>query len=425
MTSIEINYGAVPLQISMEWGVSLGRIDIADVPSVSNRVESLRRALEKPIGLPGPLLEHFRAGDAVTIVVSDAYRNTAVDQILPAILDALADRGIRNEAIQFLFATGIHKAPDVDQQRAILGDEVYARFRQRAHVHDPYAEDHAQLGTTARGTPVEINRRAIECDHVIVTGAVVMHYFGGFGGGRKALVPGISSARTIARNHAMNLHPTENRLNPAVCIGVMDGNPVAEDMLEAALRVPNCNLINTVLNRRGEIAGLFAGALEAAHVDACAFARSLYAVPIADAADIVIASAGTARNYVQAHKALYNAYQAMKPGGCIILLAPSLEGLGGEPIEKWLRLGSVDAIIAALRASSEIYGQTALSTLEKAAQAIMVTNLPSASVGILGARKAVSLDDALRIARREYGDHATYYVMPSASHTVPILYGLR
>ena len=109
----------------------------------------------------------------------------------------------------------------------------------------------------------------------------------------------------------------------------------------------------------------------------------------------------------------------MKPGGRIVFVAPCEEGLGGEQIEKWLRLGSVDAIIAALRNQSEIYGQTALSTREKAPSAIMVTELPEESVRLIGARKADNLDEALRIVRQELTDDASYYVMPSASYTVP------
>ncbi|HRI89954.1 MAG TPA: nickel-dependent lactate racemase [Candidatus Hydrogenedentes bacterium] len=420
MNSFSIDYGAQTLTATLDWGTSLGAIDIREAPSLHAPERALEESLCRPIGGEGHFLDGIVPGDRVCILVSDAYRKTGIATLLPKLLEALAERGVASESIQFLFASGIHRPPNTAQQREILGADVYDRFGARAWTHDPYDDAaHVLLGTTSRGTPVEINRRAVECDRLIVTGTVVLHYFGGFGGGRKGVVPGVASARTIAHNHAMNLHPSENRLHPDVRIGVTDGNPVAEDMLEAAGMVPVHGIINTVLNRRNDIAGIFVGEMRAAHHEACAFARDLYAVPIARRADFVIASAGPARNYVQSHKALYNAYQAIKPDGTIIFLAPCEEGLGGDHIEKWLRLGTSDDIIAALRVKSEIYGQTALSTREKARQALLLTEMDEAKVRMLGARKADTLSAALDATRRAHGDRATYYVMPSAAYTVP------
>ncbi len=140
-------------------------------------------------------------------------------------------------------------------------------------------------------------------------------------------------------------------------------------------------------------------------------------------ADLVIASAGAAKNFVQCHKALFNAYQALAPGGCIVFLAEAPEGFGGGKFAAWLRLGSREAIIAELRKNAEINGQTALSTLEKAQQAIMVTALKDGEVALLGARRAPTLDAALALARDTLAqrgiDAPSYYVMPSAAYTVP------
>jgi nickel-dependent lactate racemase len=252
----------------------------------------------------------------------------------------------------------------------------------------------------------------------------VLHYFGGFGGGRKAIMPGLASIETIAHNHAMNLDPEIDRLDPAVQIGVMAGNPVAEDMLEAARMVTTRCLINTVLDRSLGIAGLFVGALEAAHDAACTFARDLYTLPIDQRADLVIAASPHTGNFVQTHKALYNAYQAVKPDGRIILLAPCHEGLGGGQFEKWLALGTPSAIIAELRVRAEINGQTALSTRQKSGIALFVTEMSSDDVDRLGARKAASLQEAVDTAVAELRaggiDTPTVYTLPAAAYTVPI-----
>ena len=358
--------------------------------------------------------------------MSDAFRRTRVEQILPALLSALSEAGVDERAIAFLFATGTHRGPTVDEQRRILGSAVFDRFRGRIWIHDPHDEANlVAVGVTSRGTAVTINKRAAESDRLIATGTVVFHYFGGFGGGRKSILPGISGVETIAHNHAMNLDPDTDRLNPDVRIGRMDGNPVAEDMLEGARLAQVDFVLNTVLNRQGEIAGIFAGELDEAHRAATAFARDLYAVTIHEQADLVIAASGATRNFVQTHKALYNAYQAVKPTGRIVLAAPCDEGLGGDQFAKWLRLGTREAIIAELRRQSEINGQTALSTIEKAPLATLVTDLSAADVGLLGARRAPTLGEALDEARGDLARRGiprpTIYVMPSAAYTVPFL----
>ena len=421
---VQIPYGDSIQEADTPWLRDLGVLDIADVPELPDRDHAIAHALENPIGLDRNLYSIVRPGERVAIVVSDAFRHTAVDVVLPILLNGLNRCGIRDEDILFVFASGTHRPPTGEEQARILGPAVYRRFQSRAFTHDP--RDEAMLvsvGTTRRGTHVEINRRVWECDRVIATGAAVMHYFGGFGGGRKSILPGICSAKTIAQNHAMNLHPLEDTLDPAVRIASLDGNPVAEDMLEGARLLGVDYVINTVLNRHGHIAGIFAGELDAAHRSAAAFARSLYAVSIKEQADLVIAASPTTRNFVQTHKALFNAYQAMRPGGRIILLAPCPEGLGGEPFVKWLRLGTRKEIIHGLRRESEINGQTALSTIEKAPNAILVTELDDAAVRLLGSERAGNLDEALATARALFPVPAspTCYLMPSAAYTVPFL----
>ncbi len=422
MITFEVPYGPVTLSSSLDWGRLLGVIEIADTPALGDIDQSLFDGMATPIGMAESFLADIRQQERIAIIVYDAYRQTGVHRYLPVLIRELERIGVVPQNIRFIFASGTHRVPTPEQQRTILGAAIYEQYKDRCYVREAYnPERHVQVGTTSRGTPVELDTLAVECDRIIATGAVVLHYFGGFGGGRKSILPGLASARTIAHNHALNLHPTESRMHPDVRIGVIDGNPVAEDMLEAAKMARVHGIINTVLNRRGEIAGLFVGELEAAHRAVAEFARSLFAVPIKEKADLVIASAGSAKNYVQSHKTLYNAYQAMKPGGRIIFLAPCEEGLGGESIEKWLRLGDVDAIFAALRKQSEIYGQTALSTREKSPSALMVTELSEDDVRLIGARKASSIDAALEIARNEIGADATFYVMPSASYTVPFI----
>jgi nickel-dependent lactate racemase len=419
---IRLPYGEGEIAAPLDWAHVLGTLDVADTPALPNLAEALRDALEAPVGLSRPLLADFRPGERVGIIVSDSFRSTGFSRYAGDLLDQLLQRGVSRDAIDIFIATGTHRGPTPEEQAAIVTPLLNANVR--VHVHDAHTKSGlVYLGATSRGTPVWINKALHECDRILVSGAVVLHYFGGFGGGRKSVVPGMAGVETIAHNHALNLDPDSDRLNPDVRIGRLAGNPVAEDMLEAARFQRVDGIINTVLNRSGHICGLFVGELEAAHEAACRFAADLFRVPIAQQADLVIAASGPTKNFVQTHKALYNAWQAMKPGGRIVLAAACPEGLGGRQFTQWLELGNRARIIQELRKHSEINGQTALSTIEKAPQTCFVTGLSARDVALLGGRRAEGLEEALEWAREALtgagAGRPTCYVMPSAAYTVP------
>lgn len=417
-----LRYSPDPLEAELPWSDSITLLDIKSRATPPVSVDDVKEAIGHPIGMDHPLFAPVKPGDSVAFVVSDSFRRTGIHRVLPHLLAELERRGVDENSVFFLFATGVHRAPTPKEQAHILGPDLYRRFADRAFSHNAWDENRlVKVGTTSRGTTVRVNRRLLECDRIYVTGTVVMHYFAGFGGGRKSILPGLSGADTISQNHSLNLDPAVDRLNPNVRIGVLDGNPVAEDMQEGASFVPVDGIINTVLDKTGEIAALFAGDIVAAHRAATDCAADLYCAALKEKADLVIASAGPVRNFVQAHKALYNAYQAMKPGGRILFVAPCAEGLGGETFTKWLRLGDRHAVFSALRRQSEINGQTALSTLEKAPSALFVTEMSEADVRLLGGRKAPSLEKALDQLRMELPPHPAICFMPHAEYTVPIL----
>ena len=424
--NIDMPYGPETVQATLPAGRLLGALDVSEARALENRDLAIRKAIENPIGLAKSIFQTVNPGETIAIVVPDSFRTTRVEQVLPILIDGLLEAGIHEDDICFVYATGTHRGPTPDEEKRILGEDIYERFKDRAFAHDPRDETNlAYVGTTSRGTRVHINRRVHEADRIIATGAVVLHYFGGYGGGRKSIVPGVASVATIASNHSMNLHLTEDEINPAVRIGGLDENPVAEDMLEATQLSHVDFIVNTVLNRDSQIAGVYAGELEAAHLAATKFARGLFAASIDQQADLVIAASPSTQNFVQTHKALFNSYQAVKPDGRIILLAPCPEGLGGEQFAKWLRLGSREAIIAGLRKESEINGQTALSTIQKAPITYLVTEMNDDDVAMLGARRAESLDDAVNKAIADLAKvgrpEPTVYLMPSAAYTVPFL----
>ena len=425
-TTHTIHYGQEELQFSIPGATYLDTLDITDSPALEDQKSALLEGLANPVGMTGHAFDNFQASDTVAIVVSDSFRQTKIDELLPDILSQLTERGIDPKNITFTFSTGTHRGPTPEEAIQILGDEVAADYAGQIYSHEHTDRDNlVHVGTTSRGTPVEVNKRVHESDRIILTGSVVLHYFGGFGGGRKSMVPGVASTKTIAHNHAMNLHPSEDVLDPNVQIGRTTSNPVAEDMLEATqLSHVDC-IVNTILNRNNEIAHIFVGDLVEAHEAACATAYDTFASSITERSDIVIAASPSTKNFVQTHKALFNAYQAVKPEGRIILLTPCPEGIGGEQFKKWLRLGDRASIIAGLRKESEINGQTALSTREKAPIMLMLTEMIPEEVAMLGATKVENLDQAIQSALEsltESGISApTYRLMPSAPYSVPVL----
>ncbi len=423
--TIEMPYGRTTLRAGLPHDVSFFRMEMARAPEIADPVTALRAALHGPIGMDEGALKGIQHGERVAIVLSDAFRHTGIAELLPALVEEVFRRGVNAADLSFLVATGVHRPPTSDELGKIMGAELYARYGAQCFPHVP--EDANALlfaGNTSRGTPVWLNRRLFAVDRVILTGTVVLHYFAGFGGGRKSIVPGLAGEQTIAANHSLNLHPSDDRLNPDVQIGRLVGNPVAEDMAESAAFAPVHCIVNTVLNRENRIAGLFVGERNAAHEAACDFAAKMYEAPLPHAADLVIASAGAAHNFVQSHKALFNAYQAMKPGGRIVFLSPAHEGLGAAGFREWLALGSRHAVIRRLRESAEINGQTALSTLEKAPSAVMVTEMETADVGLTGGRKGESFQAAVDLCLRELAEagvnRPSVCLMPCASYTVPI-----
>jgi nickel-dependent lactate racemase len=365
-----------------------------------------------------------KPGESVCFVVSDSTRKAATDRILPMLIEELGRAGCRVDDMHVLVATGVHRPPTEEELRAILSPPVAGMLHARIRVHD--ADDEANLvlvGTTRRGHPVRINRLAVACNRLILIGTATYHYHAGFGGGRKSLVPGIAARRTIAFNHSLTLDPAADRIHPDVRVGVLDGNPVAEEMLESARFCPPDLIVNTVLSPAGKLIGVFAGDMDMAHRTACRMVEQTCRVVIDEPADLVVASAIGAPNWIQSHKALFNAHRAMAAGGRIVLMAPCPEGVGDERFRYWVRKPTLDAIYAELRVSPDVNGQTALSTRTRGAAAILVTELPDADVSELGMRRAASVNAALERAvaeLRERGiDRPSCLLMPDARYTVP------
>lgn len=316
---------------------------VREVPTLADETAAIREALQHPIGA-APLADSLRPGMTVAVVHTDITRATPNARLLPVILAELETGGIRGEDITLLNGLGTHRPQTEVELRMMLGDGIVDRYR--CLQHD--ARDDARmvsLGETGRSHPIRINRDLLDADLKILTGFIEPHFFAGYSGGPKAILPGLAGADTIFANHS-----PEMIADPQAGFDRTVGNPIWEEMLEAALRVENTFLVNVTLNRQNAITGVFAGDLQAAHAKGCDFVRKSSRLGITAPYDVVITTNSgypLDQNLYQCVKGLAAAGKAVRKGGAILLLVACEEGLPdhGEYARLLREAGSPQAVL--------------------------------------------------------------------------------
>ena len=421
MDTFNLHYGSKSYSCRLP-GARLLKASVPAVPAPPAAL--VREALDHPVGTPR-LEKIVRPGEKVAIVTSDITRYTGSEHYLPVLVERLNALGVTDHDIEIVIALGIHRPQTEAEHRKILGP-LFGRIRATDHDCDNPGEL-VTLGITAGGVPVTVNRRVTEADRVIVTGTVGFHYFAGFGGGRKGLVPGVASRETCMASHFAVLNPPEiGGKHPGAATGVLEGNPVHAAILEAARMVEPDFLLNTVLSPEKEILAVFAGDLEVAHLAGCEMVRRLYAVPLQKPADLAVVSCGGAPkdiNFIQAHKALDYGVNALRDGGTIILLAACPDGFGNKTFFSWFRHRDLEEFESALRAHYEINGQTAYSTRLKAERyrIILVSEFGEEETRGMGMEKAADLEEALRMAFEKLPPEPRIVVIPDGGTVLPVV----
>lgn len=347
-----------PSSIEMKYGNTSVTIDVSKARSVDflkekelKTIDDLQTAFEKAVTVDvinsQPLDKLLKKDDMVTIVVSDITRFwMRQDLICLELVNFLHEKnGIPFEHMVVLIALGTHRGASEKEKKKIVSEEVYQKVR--VINHDATAEDLKFLGTTSRGTQVFVNPLAVS-RKVILIGGTVHHLMAGFGGGRKSILPGISGKQTIVQNHLLCLDPSQPRSNPAIGCAVLSGNPVHEDMMEAASMVSPAFGINVITSSGGKHSHLICGDWEKSWLKSCEIVQDAFSFPIKEKADIVIASCGGFPkdiNLYQGIKTLMNMSYAVNPGGTMIFIAECREGGGSPDFFKWrfpLKKGILD-----------------------------------------------------------------------------------
>lgn len=292
-----------------------------EVPALADVGAVVRELLANPMGM-APLAEVVKdLPHKKTVVISeDQTRPTPVNQILVPLLAELNRLGIADGDIDVIIGRGTHRHPTDEEVRAKVGPEAAERLQ--VSVHDADADDLVYMGTTSRGTEVHVNRLVAEAALVIGIGTANPHYFAGYGGGAKLILPGVCARETIKQNHVLMREPKTNA-------GIMEGNPVWEDMLEAARLARLTFKFDTVLNSRKEIYRLCGGEVEAQQKAAVEALKEVYGVAVPAQADVTVTSGYPLEtDLIQSGKAILLADTVTKPGGTIVLVSACSDGAG-------------------------------------------------------------------------------------------------
>jgi nickel-dependent lactate racemase/DNA-directed RNA polymerase subunit K/omega len=320
------------LTISLPDDINVVEIQPKNIKIADDPVSLLQEALEKPIGNVRPLEEIVKDKNAIAVVVDDATRTFPRDQIVVPFFDLLQEMGVDKDKVTIIIGVGTHAnfgAVDDAKIEEILGKKIPASYK--VEVHDSAADNLVDYGKTSRGTPIRINKTYSEADCKILITDVSFHYYAGFGGDRKSIVPAIAGDDTINANHAM-------LMDANATTGNLASNPVNLDMVEGAKKVGADFVINVVAHGT-DVIDVKAGELGVAFEEAVNVVKNSFQIGIEKQADLLIVSAGGTPkdiNLYQATKAITQTIGAVKSGGQIIFLAECTEGIGHPAFEEWI-----------------------------------------------------------------------------------------
>lgn len=403
MTTITLKYGKGHFDVAIPEKNLAGIVLPDELAGVRDEQAEIRRALTNPIGSPR-LRELVRPGMKVAVIISDATRPVPSYRFLPVLLDEINAGGVPDGDITVVIALGSHRNSTGEEKKALLG-KAYGRVRCVDHDRN----DCRPIGTSSFGHRIEIFREIADADFVVCTGNIEYHYFAGYTGGVKAILPGCASHDTIQDNHAMMVSP--------LCESGRLDCPIRQEIDQVPSLMKVGFLLDVVLNSRKEIVAVVAGDPIRAHRKGVELVDRMYSVRV-PAADIVITSAGGYPkdiNMYQAQKAMDNAKHVVKPGGTMIMLAECDECLGNDVFACWVdEATTLEAQAARMDHKFELGGHKASVIARTAAKCdiYLVSKIPEETVRKMFLLPARTPEEALAAAFRKHGPDARVLVSP-------------
>jgi len=403
-----------------------GRFDCVEpqaAPAVADLGAVLSSALARPWDGPG-FGEFLKGKQRLLLVVSDATRRTGAEEILPLLAKHVRAWQGPGQEIRIAIATGIHRDPSPAEIESLVPAGLFPNAAVVPH-HAGRQEEMERFGRTSFSNEVWLNRSVRWADAIVVCGGVGYHYFAGFSGGRKSLLPGLAGQPSIQFNHNLVFRRDGSGRHPGVATAELDDNPVHLDMMEAMAMVGHDRIftISTLLNGEGRIVDLLAGHPVTSHREACRRYLASHSAELPRAADVVVASAGGFPrdiNMIQSHKAVEMARHALRPGGALVVLAGCREGMGHPSFFPWFRFRTEEEFRRELVRDYVINGQTALALFEKACRyrIFLVSELPPEQVRQMGLIPAAGPAEALRQALAGLPEDWRGVVLPEAGVTL-------
>lgn len=416
-----LKYGERDVEIPIQGAHSIQVLQENPMKEIEDLRAAFYKAVEQEPIDSLPLSQLIGKDDLVTLVVSDITRAWMhQDQIVEPLVSFLHETcKVPYAHMVILIALGTHRPNTEEEMKQIVSPAVYENVQVINHNCD--APDLVYVGTTSRGTRVEVNPLVVG-RKVILIGGTVHHLMAGFGGGRKSVLPGVSSRRSIRENHERALSPTEKKTDDKVGSGKLSLNPIHEDMDEAAALVAPVFGINLVVASSGKHSGLFCGNWRTAWEASCRYQKQCYEVPVDHLADVVIVSCGGYPkdiNLYQAIKSPLNAINAMKPGGTLLFLAECRDGGGAKDYFDWIRPLKEGRLDEALRADFTIGGYIFYATCEwlRRGNIFLMSELPPELVKEMNITSAPQIETLLKQIDFTGKD---VYVVPYGGYVLPV-----
>jgi nickel-dependent lactate racemase len=410
MTVVDLKYGKGHFEVEVPDANLAGIILPNELMGVKDEQAEIRRALESPIGSPR-LREKLSKGMKVVVIISDATRPCPSYKFLPILFDEINAGGVPDDDITAIIALGSHRNSTDEERRALMGP-AYGRVRTIDHDK----KDCKYVGTSSFGHRIEIFREVVDADFIVCTGNTEYHYFAGYSGGAKAVLPGCASHGTIEVNHAMMVDPKAET-------GSLD-SPIRREIDEIPGMLKIGFLLDVVLNSKKEIVAAVAGDVMKAHREGVKYVDRMYNVKVPKA-DIVITSAGGYPkdiNMYQAQKAMDNSKHVVRDGGTMILVAQCKECLGNDVFACWVdEATTIEAQARRMDEHFELGGHKA-SVIARTAQKCdiyLVSEIPGPTVKKMFLIPAGSPQEALDIALAKHGPGAKVLVSPFGGMVLP------
>ena len=388
-----------------------------DAKGLADERQAITQSLRSPIESL-PLLDLVKPTDKVVVIATDNTRPCPDDRILPPLLTELESK-VPRENITIIVALGLHPSLNKAELARKLGKDIVANY----NVFNHDVNDTVYIGTTSRGTPVDINRRVIEADFRISTGFIEPHFFAGFSGGRKSIAPGVFSVRSAYHNHGYRMVE-----HPKARAGITKGNPLHEDLVEQAQMAKLNFIVNVLLNKDREITHVVSGHQFKAHEKGCQIEKKIAGVEVPQRADITITTNSGAPldlDLYQTCKGIDTASQVTRDGGIIIVASSCSAGIGPEAfLELHRSVDSPKEVIRKVKREEPIgvqWENQILARTQLKQDIYLVSSLDDAVVNDMMMMPVSTIEEGLEKAFSILGKNAEVIVIPEGPLILPLL----